>query len=73
MAFIGASVIENDGRTWSWTDHSEIRYENWLNPSAVAIESQINQCSAINPVIRGKWFTVDCFRRLPFICEIPLL
>uniref|UniRef100_A0AC34QGC2 C-type lectin domain-containing protein n=1 Tax=Panagrolaimus sp. JU765 TaxID=591449 RepID=A0AC34QGC2_9BILA len=70
--FLGASVINSDSGTWTWFDDSHVKFTNWLTP-VLASELQFHQCAAMNPLNRGKWHVVDCFRKLPFVCEIPLI
>ncbi|KAE9555560.1 hypothetical protein FO519_001231 [Halicephalobus sp. NKZ332] len=72
FVYLGGSVINSDSNTWHWFDESQLKYANWLVPVS-AVDAQFNQCVAMNPLNRGKWSPTDCFRKLPFICEIPLV
>uniref|UniRef100_A0AC35G3F7 C-type lectin domain-containing protein n=1 Tax=Panagrolaimus sp. PS1159 TaxID=55785 RepID=A0AC35G3F7_9BILA len=72
MFYIGASTINSGTETYKWFDGTLLQYSNWVIP-VTSTDAQIFQCVTMNPLNRGVWHPTDCFRKLAFVCEIPMV
>ncbi|KAH7710570.1 Protein CLEC-51 [Aphelenchoides avenae] len=68
--WLGASIGVDDADAWKpqwqWVDGSNFSYAAWApgQPS-----NKIPQCLSFNAADNARWYSADCNKDLPFICQ----
>uniref|UniRef100_A0AC34GY58 C-type lectin domain-containing protein n=1 Tax=Panagrolaimus sp. ES5 TaxID=591445 RepID=A0AC34GY58_9BILA len=67
--WVGGEDLDNRGQ-WVWTDGVAFTFQNWAPNEPDLLPGF--QCISIGKD-RAFWYTADCFKEKPFVCELPAL